>query len=94
MTTTVTWTLGELLAKLRKDAGLDQAELAERLHVARNSVSNYENDRSAPPFAVVAGWAAACGASLDWLAAMTTAPAGARAVESEVRPKGLEPLTF
>ncbi|WP_372457108.1 helix-turn-helix domain-containing protein [Microbacterium allomyrinae] len=66
------WTLGELLAKWRKDAGLDQTQMAERVGVARNSISNYENGRSVPTFDVVARIAHVTGGSLDWLAQMCT----------------------
>ena len=34
---------GELLAELRKDSGMTQKQLAERLHVSVGTVSNYEN---------------------------------------------------
>ncbi|WP_179516238.1 helix-turn-helix domain-containing protein [Microbacterium sp. JAI119] len=101
MSMTVTWTLGELLAKARKDAGLDQTQLAAAVGVARNSLSNYETGRSMPQFDVTARIAAACGVSLEWLATgvnAETASTEAEAVPSlsqhSVRPKGLEPLTF
>ncbi len=34
---------GELLAELRNDRGMTQAELAEILHVTTGTISNYEN---------------------------------------------------
>lgn len=70
MSMTVTWTLGEVLAKLRKDQGLDQATMAARVGIARNTLSNYETNKSGPPFEVVVRWAAVCGVSLDAIAGM------------------------
>lgn len=72
MSMTVTWSLGEILAKLRKDQGLDQLTMAQRIGIARNTLSNYETDKSGPPFDVVARWAAVCGASLDSIAELCT----------------------
>ncbi|MFS0714087.1 helix-turn-helix transcriptional regulator [Microbacterium sp. 2P01SA-2] len=103
MSMTITWTLGEILSKVRRDAGLDQATLAATVGIARNSLSNYERGRSVPPFDVAVRIAAACDVPLEVLASViaaetTTAPAEAEAVDSlsqhSVRPKGLEPLTF
>lgn len=98
---TTTWTLGELLAKARKDAGFDQLQLAHAVGIARNSLSNYETGRSVPPFDVAARIASACGVSLEWLATAVnaeTAPAEADAVsllsQHSVRPKRLELPTF
>ncbi|MBN9207269.1 MAG: helix-turn-helix transcriptional regulator [Microbacterium ginsengisoli] len=93
MSTITTWTLGELIAKSRRDAGYEQTDLAELVGVARNTISNYETGRSVPPFDVASRIARVCGVSLDWLAEMAKAPAEAEAF-GEVRPKGLEPLTF
>lgn len=64
----MTWTLGEHLAKARKDAALDQVELSKRVGIARNSLSNYETGRSVPPFDVAVRIAVVCGVSLEWLA--------------------------
>lgn len=102
MSTTTTWTLGELIAKARRDARLEQTDLADAIGVSRNTVSNYERGRSMPPLDVAARIAVVCGVSIEWLASTavetTTAPAEAEAVGSlsqhSVRPKGLEPLTF
>ena len=40
--------VGQHIAAARKRAGLTQEELAARLHVARQTVSNYESMRSQP----------------------------------------------
>lgn len=39
---------GELLAELRKDAGLKQSELADKLYVTAGTISNYENNVHLP----------------------------------------------
>lgn len=39
---------GEMLAELRQDNGLTQKELAEKLHLASSSISNYETGRRNP----------------------------------------------
>ena len=41
-------TLGEHIQMLRKDAGLSQEELGEKLGVARQSVSKWESDATIP----------------------------------------------
>ena len=41
-------TLGEHIQALRKDAGLSQEELGEKLGVARQSVSKWESDTTIP----------------------------------------------
>ena len=39
---------GEMLAELRQDKGLTQKELAEKLHLASSSISNYETGQRNP----------------------------------------------
>ena len=39
---------GEILAELRKDRGMTQKDLAERLHVSVGTISNYENGAHMP----------------------------------------------
>lgn len=46
--TAPTWTLGELMWKARKDAGLEQADVAAALGVSRALVSRWERDLSDP----------------------------------------------
>jgi DNA-binding XRE family transcriptional regulator len=92
-----TWTLTDRLRKARLLAGLEQADLAERLRVSRNSISNYENGKTEPSATTFVRWAAATGVTLEWLAEgirvndKTPAEAG---VLEDVRPKGFEPPTF
>ena len=42
--------LGEKLLKLRKKKGLSQEEVADILHVTRQTVSKWETDQSMPDF--------------------------------------------
>lgn len=46
----VHWSLGELMWKARKDAGLDQQAIADELGVSRALVGHWENDRSEPSY--------------------------------------------
>ena len=46
-------TLGTRIARLRRDKGLTQVELAERLGVTQPAVSDYENDDIRLPADVV-----------------------------------------
>jgi len=40
--------LGKQIKKLRTEANLSQEELAERIFVSRQTISNWENDRNYP----------------------------------------------
>ena len=44
-----TWTVADRIRKAREVAGLDQIELAERLYVARSTVSTWENNPTTIP---------------------------------------------
>jgi transcriptional regulator with XRE-family HTH domain len=58
-------TLGARIAGLRKDRGMTQAELAERLQVSQPVVSDYENDVIRIPADVVVELAKILNASTD-----------------------------
>ncbi len=60
-------TLGSRIARLRRDKGLTQVELAERLGVTQPAVSDYENDDIRLPADVVVKIAAILGVSTDEL---------------------------
>lgn len=47
-------TLGEKLQKLRKQSGLSQETLAEKVAVTRQTISKWELDQSTPELAILA----------------------------------------
>lgn len=57
--------LGEKIYLLRKERGLSQEELADKLNVSRQSVSKWETDQSVPDYDNVAAMCAFFGVSLD-----------------------------
>ena len=64
-------TLGARIAQLRKDRGMTQAELAERLEVSQPVVSDYENDVIRIPADVVVQLAEILGVSADAILGLT-----------------------
>ncbi len=67
-------TLGSRIARLRRDKGLTQVELAERLGVTQPAVSDYENDDIRVPADVVVEIATILGVSTDELLGLKEAP--------------------
>lgn len=61
------WTLGDRLRKAREHAGLQQAELADEIGIARRSLITYESDRTAPKRPVLLAWAMRTGVDSRWL---------------------------
>lgn len=63
------WTLGERLAKARKDARLEQEHMAKVFDVSSSAISNWENDISQPRrmLDVISRWAAETHVSRGWL---------------------------
>ena len=55
------------MRKAREVAGYSQSELARRLSIARQSVSNYEQRHTKPLPAIRKAWAGACGVDENWL---------------------------
>ena len=51
----------------REFAGLEQEELAQKMGVSRNTITNYEKGKVAPRKIVLNAWAWHCGVSLDWI---------------------------
>lgn len=54
------WTLGDRLRKLRKDAKISRDDMATRLGVIPNTVSNYESSKTSPLAPTVEIWVALC----------------------------------
>lgn len=67
--------IAEQISRLRKEKGLTQAQLAERLHVTRQTVSNYENGKSEPDLDMLAAIAAALDTDTATLLGMSPSPA-------------------
>ena len=63
--------IGERLADLRKDNGLRQKELADKLGVKEKTISAYENDITAPSDRVQEEIARLFDISLDYLHGLT-----------------------
>ena len=59
--------LGTRIAALRKQAGLTQAALAERLHISPAAVGMYEQGRREPPCDVLIALAGEFGVTVDYL---------------------------
>ena len=59
--------IGEKIRKARADAGLTQEQVAETLNVSRQTISNWENEKTYPDIASVVLLSDAYGVSLDSL---------------------------
>lgn len=66
MATTLVLTVGELIRKARKDAGLLQADLAVRLGVSEETISRWERNVSEPSVREAKRIALATGADWFW----------------------------
>lgn len=61
------WTIGDRLRKARESTGATQAEFAERLGVARNTINNYELGKTKPRRPLMLVWSMESGVSLSWI---------------------------
>lgn len=61
------WSLGDRLAKARKEAGYSQARLAAILGLGLKTLQRYELDRTLPNKATQLGWSLACNVDPVWL---------------------------
>jgi transcriptional regulator with XRE-family HTH domain len=61
-------TFGERIAHLRKESGLTQEQLAQKIGVSRQSIQKYESDRADPRLLLATCMADVLGVSLDYLA--------------------------
>lgn len=64
--------LGERLAQLRKENGYSQAELAEKLYITRQAVSNWERSKSQPDLNAMLSLAALYGIDMNTLLGSVT----------------------
>lgn len=60
-------TLGKNLKQLRKDKNLTQQEFADRLFVSRQTISNWENDKSIPSMDFIVSICHVCDVAVDSL---------------------------
>lgn len=58
---------GEQLRKIRKDRGLTQEQVASKLNVSRQAISNWENNKNLPDIEMVVELSMAFDLSLDQL---------------------------
>lgn len=63
-------TMGKRIARLRKEKGYTQEQLAELLHVSPQAVSKWENDISNPDISIIPQLSAVLGVSSDELLGM------------------------
>ena len=61
------WTLGDRLRKAREDAGIGSTEMARRLHLTRQTITNYERGHRPPAWLTLKVWAEMTEVDLDWL---------------------------
>lgn len=66
--------LGQRIAALRRQAGLNQAELAKQLQVSPSAIGMYEQGRREPALDTLVAMARIFGVSLDYLATGTAGP--------------------
>ena len=66
--------LGERLQELRKDHGLSQQDLADKLNVSIHTISSYERNRSAPDDTMKMEIAKLFDISLDYLLGLVDEP--------------------
>jgi len=60
-------TFGARMKSARRQAGLTQQQMAERLGVNHSNVSQWESDKHTPQFSAVVKFCEETGVSLDWL---------------------------
>lgn len=73
--------VGVRIAALRREAGLSQAQLAEKLGISPSAMGMYEQGRREPSLQIVGELARILGVSTDYLITGTPSPEDAAAVE-------------
>lgn len=65
-------TFGKRLARIRKEKGLTQVELAKKMDIIQVLISDYERDKLRPYYDTVVNFSKALGVSADELLGLTT----------------------
>ena len=87
-------TVGKNIVKLRKEQGMSQEQLAQKLHVTRQAVSNWETGRSQPDLDMLETLASAFGTDI-LVVIYGQMPAGAdEEIRSAVRKRHLKKAVF
>ena len=68
-------TMGQVIARLRKERGMTQKDLAERMHVTDKAVSKWERDLSCPDVGTLPQLARELGVTAEMLLDTSKAPA-------------------
>ena len=66
-----TFTLGDYMRKAREASKISVEVMASELRVSRNTVTNYEHDRSRPNRATLVMWANLTNVPVEWFDAVT-----------------------
>lgn len=66
--------IGERLAELRKDAGISQQELADKLSLTKFTISSYEREKTMPSDEIKIELAKIFNVSLDYLVGLIDEP--------------------
>ena len=76
--------IGERLAKVRKEQGNKQKDIADKLNVSQQVISNIERNASSPDINVLRGLADLYGMSLDELIARQVTPREENGIEQKI----------
>lgn len=61
------WTLGERMAKARREASVGRQEMADEIGVGVRTLERYESDVTKPKDGLLKTWALRCGVHYHWL---------------------------
>lgn len=84
---------GERITELRESLGIPKSKLAEKVHVSRSSISEYEKGTTQPSMSVLLQLADVFGVSLDYLLGRTSVKMSIRQIEQKLSTRnGLVPI--
>ncbi len=76
--------IGERLAKVRKEKGYKQKDIADKLNVSQQVISNIERNATSPDINFLRGLADLYGMSLDELIGRQVTPKQGKGIEQEI----------